>query len=75
MTAAIVLQAARCNQRWYIHALTFVAAGVAPVLEEFFFRGLLHTYFRQALGDRKLAIVAGAAVFAAAHFGAWESMP
>lgn len=60
---------------WLTHSLTVIAAVVVPVLEEVFFRGFLQTFFRQHLRNRRIAIVLGAAVFAVAHLGAWESIP
>ncbi len=60
---------------WLTHSFTVIAAFVVPVLEEVFFRGFLQTFFRQHLRNRHMAIVLGAAAFAVAHLGAWESIP
>lgn len=51
-------------------ALTVLAVAVAPVLEEFFFRGLIQRSLERRLGAGR-GIVAAAGLFAIAHFLPW----
>lgn len=53
--------------RWVIVGLWIGAVAVAPIAEEFFFRGLLQTFLVGIARNRWLAIVLAAAVFGAVH--------
>jgi membrane protease YdiL (CAAX protease family) len=71
----IIDQAMRFGEPWYRKWLTAIAVGVAPLMEEFFFRGFLQTFFRQQMADRRMAVFLAAGAFALVHFGNWDSMP
>lgn len=51
-------------------AVTMLAVGIAPVLEEFFFRGFLQGLLERSLGSI-VGLVAAAAIFAAIHVLPW----
>lgn len=48
-------------------ALWLLIAGIVPLVEELFFRGVLHHLLRRHLNST-LSIIAGAAIFAVVHF-------
>jgi len=60
-----------------IVVLTFVAVVLAPVVEEFLFRGLLHGALRRVLGTRSPAVATAlsSAAFAAIHFNVAVLLP
>ena len=51
-------------------AVTMLAVGIAPVLEEFFFRGFLQGLLERSFGSI-VGLVAAAAIFAAVHVLPW----
>lgn len=51
------------------------AVAIAPVAEEFFFRGMLQTVLLNTLKSRWIAIVFASAVFAAIHFSQPHAIP
>jgi membrane protease YdiL (CAAX protease family) len=56
-------------------ALWAGAALIAPVAEEFFFRGFLLRFVASALQDRRLAIILSSAAFAAVHLSMPYAIP
>lgn len=56
-------------------ALWAGAAVIAPVAEEFFFRGFLLRFAASALQDRRLAIILSSAAFAAVHLSMPYAIP
>ena len=51
------------------------AALIAPVAEEFFFRGLLQTFFVKVFRDRWVAIIVAAILFGAVHYTQPSAIP
>jgi len=60
---------------WLVISLWFGAACVAPVAEEFFFRGLLQTMLLGTLGSRWRAIVLTSIAFGMVHFPQPHAVP
>lgn len=56
-------------------ALWAGAALIAPIAEEFFFRGFLLSFVASAMQDRRLAILLSAAAFAAVHLSMPYAIP
>ena len=60
---------------WGGFAIAVIAVAIAtPVVEEFFFRGVVHQGMEKRLGFF-LGAVASSGIFALAHFPYWELMP
>jgi membrane protease YdiL (CAAX protease family) len=64
------------SQPFGVHvALWLGAVVVAPLAEEFFFRGLLQTLFVKVLRSRWMAILLASLVFGAVHFSQAHAVP
>jgi membrane protease YdiL (CAAX protease family) len=73
--ATIVALGGKGASIFVIIALWLGAAVIAPLAEEAFFRGILQTFFFNAFGGRRMAIVLSSLAFGLVHFQQPQAIP
>jgi membrane protease YdiL (CAAX protease family) len=64
------------NVSWWVYGLTIVSALIfAPIVEEFFFRGLLQPAFAKWSGSPWKGVVLSGCAFGLFHYSYWHTVP